>query len=415
MKSKTFQAFFAFILALLVIIIINLLTNRVDQLGGHSWDFIYYKDMVQNGFLGNNHLVVPYAYRFLTPLTVSFIMKLTHYDLTKAFKTLSVICMLAQLFGVYLLSRQLKFRFGTSIVLMLVVAFSLFNVKFLLFDPYRPDPLAYPLLLFAMILFLRRQYFGCILISIIGLFVREALILPILICMFYLLKEWLQNRNKPQPLIQFGVIAVFTALALVLPRALIPVHGTQQVLDPINDPKFFKVLFGTWLDLKKWFNLIFNVVAYFLPILLVFTPARWRESWRRIGPLKPALYIYLAGAFFIIMYGGTDMMRYVTYLFIPLILILGNMLEQGVSYLESGFMLLATFLFNKILFQFPVWDFNAYLDFHGGYDSRITPASYTRWVEWFAYSGLAWTWRKVVTGLNTSAQPNLLPHVLDRP
>lgn len=396
MRPKFYQATIAFTIALLTILSINQLNNRVDLLSGHSWDFLYYKDMVVNGFLGNDHLVVPYAYRFLTPLSVSLIMKITHWTMPKAFKTLSLICAFAQLGGVYLLSRQLKFRFKTSIILMLVVAFSLFNLKFLLFDPYRPDPIAYPLLLFAIILFLRKRYFFCVLISAIGLLVREALLIPILISLFYLGKEWVQNKQQPSPLIKAGVFIFITVLALILPRALIPVVGTQQVLDPINDPKFFKVLFGSWIDLKKWFNLGFNILAYFLPIIILYSPKRLKESWRRVGENKPALLIYLAGAFFIIMYGGTDMMRYVTYLFIPQIFILGYLLEQDVSILESGVMLLFILLFNKILFQFPVSDFNTYLDFHGGYDSRITAASFTRWGEWISYITLAWFWRFII-------------------
>jgi hypothetical protein len=412
MKKNITQVVIAIFIALLTVSIINQLTNRVDMMQGHSWDFIYYKDMVENGFLGNDHLVVPYAYRFLTPLSVSFIVKVTHWTITKAFKMFSLICVFAEIFGVYLLSRQLKFRFSTSLILMLTVAFSLFNVKFLLFDPYRPDPIAYVLLLAALILFLRRKYALSVLISAIGLLVREALLIPILICLYYLAEEWWQHRKKYSLILKIGAIVVVTVLAIVLPRVLIPVTGTQQVLDPVNDPKFFKVLFGSWIDLKKWFNLIFNVMAYFLPVWLLFSPARLKESWKRIGKLKPAMIIYFAGAFMIIMYGGTDMMRYVTYLFIPLVFILGNILEQNISILESGFMLLMTLLFNKILLQFPVWDFNSYLDFHGGYDFRITPASYTRWMEWGFYIALSRFWGFIVK--KTQVQNTDLPGTLSR-
>jgi len=52
-------------------------------------------------------------------------------------------------------------------------------------------------------------------------------------------------------------------------------------------------------------------------------------------------------------------------------------------------------IFNRLLFQFPIWDFNAYLDFYAGYGDVITRGSALRWAEWLGLTGLGAALREV--------------------
>jgi hypothetical protein len=178
MKKKNIQLLISALLAAALIILIDLFTNRVDVLEGHAWDFLYYRDIVINGLVGNDHLGAPYAYRFATFLLVRQIILYTHLSLPIVFKALTYFSAFLQLFGIYWLGREMKFQHATSITMMLISAFALFNIKFLLFDMYRAEHLAYPLLVFATIAFLRRHLWLVLFISVVGLQIRETLIIP---------------------------------------------------------------------------------------------------------------------------------------------------------------------------------------------------------------------------------------------
>jgi hypothetical protein len=389
MKKNKIQSLIAALLAAALIVLIDKYTNRVDVLQGHAWDFLYYQDMVKNGLLGNDHLVAPYAYRFATFLLIRQIITFTHIALPTAFKALTYFCALSQLFGIYLLGRELKFKHSTSIVLMLISAFALFNIKFLLFDMYRAEHLAYPLLIFATIAFLRKRFWLVVLISVTGLQIRETLIIPAAIYFFYLLQEWWQNRAVRRPLIHALILFIVVSAAVILPRLLIPVEFSQQVFDSSYDPNFLHTLFAP----KRLFNYFYNLIAFFLPFWLLVTRTRFIGAWKNNKPFHLALFIYAAINLFIMLFGGTDMMRYVSYFFIPQALLIGALIDNGIPILETIYMLIATFLFNKILLPFPIWDFSSYLNFHAGYGALINQASFERCGQIIAFFLIAILWR----------------------
>ncbi len=53
--------------------------------------------------------------------------------------------------------------------------------------------------------------------------------------------------------------------------------------------------------------------------------------------------------------------------------------------LEVAYMLLAVFVFNRIMFQIPIWDLDAYLDCYGGYSDRVNISTLYRCAELLVY------------------------------
>ncbi len=58
-------------LALLLTVVIDLLTNSMEVRPEYDWDYIQYIDMAENGIIGNENLVGPFAYRPVTSLLAS--------------------------------------------------------------------------------------------------------------------------------------------------------------------------------------------------------------------------------------------------------------------------------------------------------------------------------------------------------
>lgn len=384
-RKSVIESLVVLIVSLAVIVILDLWTNRL-QIEGHAWDFVYYIDMAENGVIGNPNLGAPYAYRALTPLLARAINHLFGLQTFFGFKILAYLGLWSTLFFVYHIARELKAGFGTGLLVMLVPACALFNVKFLLFDPYRPDQLAYPLLALGFLALLKDKPWVALAASAIGLQTREFPIIPALIIVYEAYTAWRAGGSLAKFLRRSAIVAVVLGLAVGLPRALIHVKFTQQILDPFNNPNFLRVLFGMPFQWKRDFNYLFNLIAYFLPVVLLATPKRLGEAWLSLGRVRVWIIIHVLVVLVFMMYGGTDMMRYATYLFIPQVILITVLLRQSkVHWIELLVMFGALILFNRLLFLFPIWDFSAYINFYGGYGDWVNESSIRRLVELGAY------------------------------
>jgi hypothetical protein len=394
MKRKTIEHLAALVIAIAVIILLDKFTNRLDDLKGHVWDFVYYIDMAEHGVWGNPNLGAPYAYRFLTPLIARFLNFTFHQRTYFGFKVTAYLGLTGELFGLYWLARKLKDNFFQALIVMMTTALALFNVKFLVFDFYRPDQLAYPLLVFSILALLADRWWLALILSTVGLISREYLIIPPLIILYTCLRDWLRDRRDWRPVAKAATVAVSVGLVFALPRALIPVSFTQQILDPFHDPNYMKTLIGMPFNWSRDFNFLFDILAYFMPLLILATPQRLKHAWEGIRPVRAWFFIYVAVNLVGMMYGGTDMMRYVTFFFIPQTLLLIYVLREDVHILEIVYLAIAMVIFNRLLDKFPIWDFNAYLDFYGGYGDHIDVQSILRLVQviGFIFGGQALRW-----------------------
>jgi hypothetical protein len=373
----------ALLLSAALVLAVGSLTNELD-IHRFAWDHNFYIQMAENGFARNDALLAHYAYRPLAPLIVRAISATTGLDTVTGFTLVAYVGAASQLFCVVWFCRALGFRLAHSLIIMTAVAFSFHNLKFLLFDVCRPDHLAFPLLIVAALALWQRRVLLLLTVTVVGLQTREFLIIPAAV---YLMQTCVAawRERAPRNLWPAAAAAIVLAAAVVVPRWLIPVVGSVQLVDPWGNPRWLTNLIDTPLNTRRNLNIAFVTAAYFFPLTLLATSARVRTVMEATRPVRGALVAYTAAVLLFTLYGGTDLARFVAYLVVPQIVLLGQVLRLGVRPVETAYMLAATLVFNRIPWDVPMSDLDAYLDFCGGYGGRINATTYWRIAEHAAY------------------------------
>ncbi len=313
------------------------------------------------------------------------------------FELTAYVGLAAMLVGVYFFGRRFRARYLTALMLMLVPVLGLFNIKFLLFNSFRPDQLAYPLMVFAILSLLDRHWGLALVLSLIGLQSREYLIIPPLIILFEALRAWRKGELSLKGWLGWSaLVGVTVGIAVIVPRLVIPVAFTQQILDPFHDKHFLKKFITLPLNWKRDANILFNIVAYWMPFLILFTSARFRHAWSQLRRFYAWFAIYLGMCLFAMMYGGADFERFATFFFIPQAFLLVYFFMQDVHLYEILYLIGAMVIFNRLTYLIPIWDFNAYLDFYGGYGDHINLNALARWVELGGFIVLGQLWRSLI-------------------
>ncbi len=368
--------------AVLIVGILRAITPEYD-VRPYKWDSFYYFDMAARGISGNDHLGAPFAYRVVTPWLASQLAGILRLPLEEGFRILAYAGGVAQLVLAFLLARSVSRSPAAAMVAALVAALSLFNVRFLLFDPYRPDVLGYPLFLAAALALVRGHLTACYLLAAGGLFVREFMIIPLLALLDQVWRTSPEKRVLP-----IGVWAWLAGLAVVaglwLPRQLIPV--IVNVGDPAL-PESLRTLLLSPLSLWRDVNMAYTVAAYFLPTLALASVSRLAGAWRELAPYRRIILVYTILVLILAMYGGTDLPRFMAYLVVPQTLLLVGILRQGVHPLEVSLTLVLTAMFNRVFVVFlpstPSIEF--FLDFYSGYADRVNLATLFRGGELIGY------------------------------
>jgi len=367
------------IVALLLTAVIDLLTNSIDT-DRFSWDFRYYADMAEHGLAWP--LASPFAYRYLIPLLVRGLFLATGLRIEAGFTLIAHVGVFAQLLGVFLFTRWYTKSIRGAWVAMLVTAFSLFNVKFLLFDPFRPDALAYALILLEAYFALSGRFFPLLAVTIIGSQIREFTVVPLVAYLYASLRgsgtatDSAERRRVSIELI-FSIGAVGAALAL--PRVLIPVVEDFQFAGLSRDG-ILRPLLAPFI-LARDANFIYSILAYLLPVLMLAGP---RALMLKTGSMTRRDRHFL-GAYTVVVVtlsflGGVDFFRFSTYLMLPQIILVG-LLAEGAPAARLAIMLASVLAFNRLWLPFPMSDQGAYLDFYGGYGTRFTEATIWRIAE----------------------------------
>jgi hypothetical protein len=390
------------LICLLIVIATDLITNELNTTR-YYWDFALYYDMAEHGLIGNHNLWAPFAYRFATPLLAGGLSHVFALPVDTGFKIIAYIGAVAQLCLVFVLAESLGLKPGRAWIAVAVVALSLYNLKFLIFDVSRPDHLAYPLMVVAILALFKKNILLCLGCSCFGLLVREFLIIPPVLLLLALAQEYYRTRSR-RTLAWIGAVFVSTSLFVIVPRVVIPIQGSGQYIDPINESGTLSKLTEAPLSERRDFNILFNLVSYALPVLLLVTVGRARRAWVRLAGYRMFLVMYTGLALVLTMYGGTDLWRFTTYLFIPLVMVLAALLQDDINPAEILYMLVAVALYNKILRDIPNY-YIPYLDFYGGYDNRINEVTLMRLYELATY----WFGAQLLRGLLQLSRRGWLP------
>jgi hypothetical protein len=384
--GKARHIFLAAILSALLIVVIDALTNALD-LQKFSWDFRYYIGMAQNGF--DAPLASPFAYRYLTPFLVYGLTHLFGVSIENGFRSIAYLGAFLQLIGVFLFTNRFTHSIKGAYTALVITAFSLFNVKFLLFDIYRPDHLAYALILLQAYFAFERKFLPLLLTTLIALQVREFNLIPLIAYLF----AFARQKERATFIRELLLSAIGVTLAILLPRILVPVNENFQFADLSRDG-MLRVLIAPFV-LARDVNFVYSLAAYLLPILMLAGIKNVKSISRSFDTgTRSFLMVYVGLVSVFSFLGGTDFYRFSTYLFLPQVLALG-FLSQTASNLELTVMGIAVFLFNRIWLPFPMSDSGTYLDFYGAFADRFNWASFLRIIECCAFIALGFMIRRL--------------------
>jgi hypothetical protein len=362
-------------LAILMVVIVDCFTNSID-VNMYQWDMIYYIDMANNGIIGNPKLLAPFAYRFVLPVSLGMISRFFTIPLESVFVGAAYIGSISQLILVFALSRHFNLKLLHSLGIMTAIAFSLDHVKYLLFDVYHSDQFAFPLICISILAFIKGKKAIAFWVAALGLFIREFLILPLIVLFVEEIRLFLATKSKRTIMnLVMGIVCV--SLIIMVPRLLIHVSDSWQYVDPIAKPETLANLRAP-LSINRDINFVFWLVSYSLPFILMATPERLKAAWKALKNHHRLILAYTLSVFVLAMYGGTDLDRFLTYLFIPLIFLMSATMKQGVALVEIIFMLTAVAVFNKTFLILPYWDIETALDFWAGFNDRVNLATMIR-------------------------------------
>jgi hypothetical protein len=365
------------LLSIGIVLSLDLLTNVVDT-KKYAWDFLYYIAMAKDGF-NAQPMASPFAYRYLTPLLVNGIARISGLSIENGFLIIAYLGAIAQLAGIFFFTNWLTGSRKGAYLAMLVTAFSLFNVKFLVFDIYRPDHIAYVLILLQTYFAFKKKFLPLLITTIIASQIREFNVIPLIA---YLIASW-SSEERSVILKQIIFSAVFLLPAIVLPRVLIPVTENYQIVGLSQDGMLTALLLPLIPTVD--INFIFSIIAYLLPLLFIADLKTIKETLSHLpGDQRRYLYAYAILALVLSFFGGTDFYRFATFLFLPQIILIGLIAPQR-SNLQIGAMLAVTFIFNRIWLPFPIWNKDQYLDFYGGFSLRLNWWTLYRSLEWIGF------------------------------
>lgn len=373
MNKKTFESFLPFIVSALLILALDALTNSIDTTR-EEWDFLYYIAMARDGF-DAEPLASPFAYRFFTPGLVNLLSQ-TGLSIESGFRLIACLGAFSQLTGIFLFVRWLTQSARGAWIALFATAFSLFNVKFLLFDPFRPDHLAYGLILLQTCCAFKRKFIPLLTLTILGATIREFNLIPMFAYLFMLARE---KEEKDTFIRQGAVSALFILPAVLLPRLLIPVTEDYQLVG-LAPEKLINAIILPFIP-SFTVNFIFSVAAYFLPLFLLASIKDIKAALQNLAREKRNYLIaYTALTLLLSFFGGTDYNRFASFLFLPQIVLIGWLAPQ-ISNQRIALAFPSLLIFNRLWMHIPDWDRETYRDFFGGFALQLNVHTLYRILE----------------------------------
>ena len=377
MKTKIYlESRWVFPISFLLIIIIDLLTNTINTTQ-NQWDFAYYIALAKDGF-NAEPLASPFAYRFFTPGLVH-LLSLTGLSIENGFLVIAYFGAIAQLMGIFYFVQWLTKSNRGAWIALFVTAFSMFNIKFLVFDPFRPDHLAYALILLQTYFAFERRFLPLLILTIIGSTIREFTLVPLAAYLFMVAQD---SKMRTLAAKQGLIAAILVLPAVFLPRYLIPVTETFQLIGLSTEgllnaiALFFIPSFPV--------NFIFSIIAYFLPLFLLANLTDVRTAFQQLPNSRRSYLIgYSVLVLILSFFGGTDYNRFATFLFLPQIILIG-LLDQ-VSNTKLALTFFCLFIFNRLWMHIPDWDVQTYRDFFGGFALQLNLQTAYRYAELFLF------------------------------
>jgi hypothetical protein len=407
-------------LAILAIVLIRLTTPIAQPAN----DGIEYLKIASAGLDPQAQLAAPFAYRFAIPLLVHLVSLVTGaapLTIFPWFAALSCVMVLLSAYGVALIAGASR---GYALLAMLVLACSLFIVRFPLYFPFAVDVEALAVSFLAFALLLRRSYVAALIVSLVGLLFKEFLLAPLIVLIGLFFAQYLRDRTT-RPLLLTILALVLTAAVFVLPRVLIPVTYSLGTILQVKAPAPSTTMYLS--ELRRYLawppqlgtpvNILLALISFWLPALMLSTPERLRMLWRTLGPNRITVILWVATVVALASVGGTNIMIFVTYSAPILILVLTTLFRSGVSKAEVGLAVVATLLFNRMLFGFgtPGGQLDTAIGFYGAYWHLLDSTTVWRLAEAVGWIVLCWgiRWQGKISSSRSLLKVDSRPKVSD--
>lgn len=335
------------------------------------WDADRYINMASQGVVGNPDLCSPFAYRPGMPFLAGSLAHIMDIPVNRGFRLVGLASIMILLLATAGMAWSFTGSWLKAMFIMMAIGLSGTYVKFPLFFYSMVDVAAYPLMILAFFALLKKRYGLCLLLSCIGLLFKEFLGIPLALLLVTLLHRFWTNKTARN----FGSLILTSGLGLAviaIPRLLLPIKLNCQEVDFINKPGTLRLLWESPLDTFRDANMIYSILFCWLPVLLLANRKRFKGIWMDIAPYRSLVLLYCALNLLLAMYGGTNILIFISYSVPLIILALALLLKQDIHPLELLYTFSAMLFFNKILIPFPSPDvnFDAYIDFYGGWSSR---------------------------------------------
>jgi hypothetical protein len=330
------------------VLLLRLYTRSNYIVVGVMLDAGHTLEIALHGWLGNPNIWAPWAYRPLTPLAARFVSDLLGQPVQTGFALLTFSGMVAALVLTYTLTRYFRGDFRTGVFAMLVVWMSYFVVRFSLADIYRPDQWAYAFMLLALLLLFNQRWGWCLLICCVGILIREFMAIPAVLLAIKLLLD-AKRRHSAKSLLWLVLTGIGVGAVVLLPRRLVPVAANTQIFSPENSGLVYSVM-QPLANRPRNTEFLMAFLVFMLPALLLMTPSRLKKAWTALAGYRWLLGIYTLLVLALIMYGGSGVQRYITYLFVPLIILLALWVKDA-SIVEIFLILAAVALCNRLFWM----------------------------------------------------------------
>jgi hypothetical protein len=396
--------------ALLLAISLTALVDAFTAVMPPRWDPESYTDMARNGLLGNDKLVAPFAYRPGVPLLAGALSRHLDISVDDAFLWITRCAIIGLLFATFLLARRFagdRPEEGSGDVRALIPVFfaaaAVMPVKFSLFVPTSIDSTAYFLIVLAVWAHTGGHRTLAFWISALGLFFKEFLAIPLLLSLVKYHRAWKRSGSRRALWTFGGAVAVSLAVILV-PRLGLPVVETHNIHS-------LSRLIANPLNMLRNLNIVLDLLAFWLPVLLLLTRPRLRSVWNGLAAWRGYLGAFLALDLLLVMYGGTNLMTFVSYMIPVQIIVLARLASAARENPGPGEWLLAlcfTVACNRVFGTIPFPDdgFDAYIDYYAGWSSRVNLATLARFGEIAFYLAAMRVARRFVF---SRTKPPLLP------
>lgn len=345
------------------------------------------------------------------PLASRAVASVLSVSIENGFRIVGWISAISLLIAIFTLSRCFTENGLHALAPMVILGLSATHIKFPLFCYTFVDVAAYPLIVLAFWALVTNRPNLCLAISSIGVFFKEFLAIPLVLVILQTGLTYWRSRSR-RDFLRFAVAAGIGMSVVLIPRLCIPVNDTVQFLDPLNRPRSLWNLFAP-LDEFRVFNVMYAAAGYWLPTLLLLTRARFNRAWADLRGFRlRVMAIYLFLVLLLTMYGGTNISIFVSYSVAVQVIVLALFFRYGVSLVEVAYVIVVMLLYNKIALHIPQPRdaFDAYIDFYGGWSSRVTLPTLMRSIELVVYIILGICVRTVAAKVVSDGQQDAPAH-----